>query len=302
MIVTPVSAIAGDDRAVDRRGAAPARQQRRVDVDHARAAESPAARRAGSGRRPRRRRGPARSAGHSSRNASSSKPLRLQHRQRRRRWPPALVGVGVQPAGRGPAAGRAATPRPTTVWRRREQRRQRRHRELRRAEERRCAAAARSPFAGALQLLDLAHDQVALDAAQAVDEDSAVEVIHLVLEARARAARRPSIVCVLPCDRARVDLARAGRTTVALNPGTLRQPSSSSCMPSRSTNRGLIITMQLAGIACRPEIDRRRPAARTPTCGAASPTPGAAYIVSIMSSIRRCRSWRRTRRRPRPAV
>ena len=25
----------------------------------------------------------------------------------------------------------------------------------------------------------------------------------------------------------------------------------------------------------------------TPTCGAASPTPGAAYIVSIMSSIRR---------------
>src|SRR5262245_23965079 len=40
----------------------------------------------------------------------------------------------------------------------------------------------RSPPAGTLQLLDLADDLIALDAAQPIDEDHAVEVIHLVLE------------------------------------------------------------------------------------------------------------------------
>ena len=36
--------------------------------------------------------------------------------------------------------------------------------------------------------------------------------------------------------------ALAGRSTVAVKPGTLRQPSSSSCMPSRATNSGLMQT------------------------------------------------------------
>ena len=57
-------------------------------------------------------------------------------------------------------------------------------------------------------------------------------------------------------------------------------------MPSRSTNSGLTMTMRPAG--SRP-TDRSTTKIRraTPTCGAASPMPGAAYIVSIMSSMRR---------------
>src|SRR4051812_39073216 len=38
------------------------------------------------------------------------------------------------------------------------------------------------PFAGARELLDPTDDQVALDAAQSIDEQRAVEVIHLVLK------------------------------------------------------------------------------------------------------------------------
>jgi hypothetical protein len=45
--------------------------------------------------------------------------------------------------------------------------------------------ASMSPLAGAPQLLDAAHDQLAVEAAQPIDEERAVEVIHLVLE-RAR--------------------------------------------------------------------------------------------------------------------
>src|ERR1051325_12164982 len=48
----------------------------------------------------------------------------------------------------------------------------------------------RLPFAGARQLLDLADDQVLLQAAEAIDEDGALEVIHLVLEAAGEQARR----------------------------------------------------------------------------------------------------------------
>ena len=66
--------------------------------------------------------------------------------------------------------------------RRIDQRLQRGDREFGRAEERDPQRAACSPFPGALQLLDLPDDDVALDAAQAIDEDPAVEVIHFVLE------------------------------------------------------------------------------------------------------------------------
>src|SRR5829696_7136100 len=47
---------------------------------------------------------------------------------------------------------------------------------------RRRGARRRSPFAGTGELADFADDQIALDAAKAVDEDRAVEVIHLVLK------------------------------------------------------------------------------------------------------------------------
>ena len=79
--------------------------------------------------------------------------------------------------------------------------------------------------------------------------------------------------------------ARDGRATVALKPGTLRQPSSSSCMPSRSTNSGLMNVSRSAGLrpteTSHDEDAQRR---RRPAC-AARPMPGAAYIVWIMSSM-----------------
>lgn len=82
---------------------------------------------------------------------------------------------------------------------RREKRPQRRHREARRAEKDDPERHARIPlqprlrarpdeplpFVVPLQLLDLAKDQIALDAAQPIDEDAAVEMIHFVLK-RAR--------------------------------------------------------------------------------------------------------------------
>jgi enterochelin esterase-like enzyme len=78
--------------------------------------------------------------------------------------------------------------------------------------------------------------------------------------------------------------AREGRATVALKPGTLRHPSSSSCIPSRSTNSGLMKQSRSAGF--RPnEMSATKMRRPTPTCVAASPMPGAAYIVCTMSSI-----------------
>ena len=59
MMVMPVSRVAGEDRALDRRRPPPARQQRGMDVEAAAAAGSPGSRAAASGhrRRPRRHRG-----------------------------------------------------------------------------------------------------------------------------------------------------------------------------------------------------------------------------------------------------
>ena len=149
------------------------------------------------------------------------------------------------------ASARACWPRPrgrsgcvttpTTVWRERlEERLERRAPRTPACRRTRCAAPTRlaSPFAGALQLPDLADDQVALDAAQPIDEQRAVEVIHLVLERAREQARALDRLLVAVRDRVPCTTARAGRATVALKPGTLRQPSSSSCMPSRSTNSG----------------------------------------------------------------
>ena len=85
-----------------------------------------------------------------------------------------------------------------------------------------------------------------------------------------------ALVLILGCpcrSSALDDDARIGRTTVALNPGTLRQPSSSSCMPSRSTNSGLIMTISPPGSrptemsttkmrSGTPDLRRRQPDAR----------------------------------------
>ena len=141
-----------------------------------------------------------------------------------------------------------------------------------------------SPFSRASQLADLLDDEIALDAANPVEKQLAVEVIHLVLK-RAREQLRAFDGAHRSPWRSRPRMtARIGRATVALKPGTLRQPSSSSCIPSSSTNSGLTNTIRSSGL--RPS-DRSTTKIRsdTPICGAARPMPGAAYIVSIMSSM-----------------
>jgi hypothetical protein len=57
---------------------------------------------------------------------------------------------------------------------------ERRHREGWRAEDDDAKLA--SPFAGAIEFLDLSNDQIALDASQPVEKEQAVEVIDLVLQ------------------------------------------------------------------------------------------------------------------------
>src|SRR5437667_1684333 len=141
------------------------------------------------------------------------------------------------------------------------------------------------PFTSARELSNLPDDEVALDAAEAVDEQRAVQMIHLVLK---RAGEQPGgfVLLFLSVPVERLTTARDGRTTVAVNPGTLRQPSSSSCVPSRSTNSGLI--RMRSPFSSRPtEMSTTNTLSGTPIWGAASPTPGAAYIVWIMSSTRR---------------
>src|SRR5260221_1674687 len=64
-----------------------------------------------------------------------------------------------------------------------------------------------------------------------------------------------------------------------------RQPSSCRCSPSFSTNSGFTRVMSCPLVAPTETsitITRRG----TPICGAARPTPGAAYIVATMSSTR----------------
>src|SRR5207237_9878881 len=55
------------------------------------------------------------------------------------------------------------------------------------------------PFAGARQLLDLADDELAFDAAESVHEEGSVEVIHFVLK---RARQQPHAFALLHLTRA----------------------------------------------------------------------------------------------------
>ena len=61
--------------------------------------------------------------------------------------------------------------------------------------------------------------------------------------------------------------------------GIERQPSRSSCSPSRSVISGLI-----SSISPESSVSMTTTRRRTPTCGAASPTPSAFRMVSAMSS------------------
>src|SRR5690606_5303124 len=80
---------------------------------------------------------------------------------------------------------------------------------------------------------------------------------------------------------------RAGRSTMSFRPGMLRQPSSSRASSSlRWTISGL--TSANGGVS-RSRMSTTMTRRLMPTCGAARPTPSAAYMVSIMSSMRRRR-------------
>src|SRR5436305_8616295 len=80
---------------------------------------------------------------------------------------------------------------------------------------------------------------------------------------------------------------RSGRVTFSTKSGIERQPSSSVICPSISTISGLMKTCRLPGFlpTVRSITASRFP---IPIWFAASPTPGAAYIVSTMSSISFC--------------
>ena len=188
---------------MDRRGAAPARQQRRVHVDHAEPGQV----------EQRRRQDPAvgRDDGEIRceraqlrRGTPRPSAARAGGRADRARTAAALTGAAASTllsAAAGPVrlrddaddrdggdrAARRVTARRMPACRRR----------------RRAAA---SPLAGALQLPDLADDQVALDAAQPIEEQHAVEVIDLVLEGASQQA------CAFDrCGLPRRDRARARR-------------------------------------------------------------------------------------------
>ena len=117
----------------------------------------------------------------------------------RRAPPPASGSASAGHAGRapsgGPAAKRPRRPRAAT-----HHRVERRHGERRRPEERRSQerSARGLPLAGLLELLDLADDHLALDAAQAIDEDRCRRGDPFRAERRVPADPVPSTVCSLP--------------------------------------------------------------------------------------------------------
>ncbi len=160
---------------------------------------------------------------------------------------------------------------------------ERRHRELRRAEEDDAQRASWLPFAGARQLLDPPDDQIALDAAQAIDEQRAVEVIHFVLK-RAR-EETGAFALVLGAGAIESFHDRAfGPDDGGVEARNAEAAFFFELHAFAHDELGLTITIRPAG--SRPsEMSTTKIRSGTPICGAASPIPGAAYIVSIMSAM-----------------
>ena len=206
--MTPVSRVAGHDGALDGRRAPPARQQRGVEVEAAAGAARRGSPSAGSARRRRPRRRPARggepllpSAARSDFGVRTGMPKRSADLVHRR-----------------PPLGHAAPGRPRRLRvdgddlvALADDLGQRRNGEVGRADEDDAAAsaiarqasdpvpsAAGRSFAAAAALVNFLIDHVALQLRQVVDEQLAVEVVDLVLDARWRAGRRPRSSCVLP--------------------------------------------------------------------------------------------------------
>ena len=155
--------VAGDDRTMDGRGAAPSRQQRGVHVDHAERRNAQAARPAGAGRMRRQLRGPATERRDLTRGRPRLSAAPAAGRGCRSRRASSLVGVGSEAmaAAFGPVGLRDERDDFMTSGRsvKIEETSERRHRELRRPEVHDRAGAGRlrsSPSAAALQFVDLA--------------------------------------------------------------------------------------------------------------------------------------------------
>ena len=97
------------------------------------------------------------------------------------------------------------------------------------------------------------------------------------------------IACVLDSWTLEIQTAHPGETPVELSarndPGTDRHPSSNDHSPSVSRSSGL--TRHLGPSPTSKTTTLRE----IPICGAASPTPGASYMVSSMSATRRWTVW-----------
>ena len=94
--VTPVLVVAGERRVLDRRGAAPSREQREVQVDRTERRDAQTSRCPGSRRRPRRRRRRAASAASASAPAPDAHARRPRRAARPRRRAASATAVGAQ--------------------------------------------------------------------------------------------------------------------------------------------------------------------------------------------------------------
>ena len=226
----------------------------------------------------------------------------------RRRWPsgwraarPAgrassaqrLTGLARELRARARPAGPAAYRRRRCAWPAARKALQRRHRELRRAGE--DDAQRRHQIAGAptrgrwarsgsrLLLLELLADAVALQLREVVDEQLAVEVIDLVLEAdREQAVGLESRTAGRRGRAPARGSARRGARASSKMPGTDRQPSSTCVVPVALED--LRVDERHAALACRSARRRSRPAA-----GARRPASRPARCPAPRTWSRACR-------------
>ena len=130
------------------------------------------------------------------------------------------------------------------------------------------------PLAGLLQLLDFPLDQIALQSAQMIDEQNAVQVIDLVQKGPRQQIFAADFEAFRLSHCARAPTAFLARLTGSRKPGMLRQPSSPVCLPSFAITSGLIRTIRSGSCpsSAPGDVDHRQPFAES-ICGAARPMP-----------------------------
>ena len=109
-------------------------------------------------------------------------------------------------------------------------------------------------------------------------------MVDLVLQRAGKDPGRPDR-SGFPCSSMPRTSTVSARHTSPWTPGTLRHPSTPMTDPFRETISGLT-TAKGAIVSSTWETSRTTTRFPTPTCGAASPIPSAAYIVSNMSRTR----------------